>query len=678
MRSYFTKRWLLFLAVLILPTLAIIVQGRIIASRDQEIAGSRARERVQEIRRRVAAEVGQDMFALLERIKGQEVANATVVIPQPGSYSDPAVVLVGRINNGRELLWPRDAYSLADAHRELMQDPQFAQKAEEARRAEVGRNYSRASELYRRLMDDSYTNGQQAYARLGYARALRQSGATPDAVAMYRKVLQTRTDVVDEHNVPFSSLAATELTKMQVAANDVLARVQQDVESREAMAQAHADRWEAILKTLQATSSASTGGRAGALLLQLSKRSSELRGLKDQPGVRALQRQFPALSLSPTTWQPFLTADKELWLVGRAATRSLPSPPSPLRRSGVDGAVLARSLMDVILPLVVVVRAESIRESVAARRSSAGPTQRFNIGVDLAGEPLGDEHLPGLRIVFPDLEAEVSSAVGLQRSFYGWSLLFVVPLTFLGGYLFWRDSRREVRMAGLRSQFVSSVSHELRTPLTAIRMYAEALQMKYSSDAKLHQEYLDTIVLESERLTRLLDNVLDFSRIDRGLKSYRMEPTRLADVVRSAVRTMQYPLEQHGFTLDLSIDDELPAVAADSDAIQQALLNLLANAMKFSGSSREIGLQLLADNGCAVIRVVDHGIGIHAPEQRRIFDAFYRSAVPENQGIAGTGLGLALVAHVAEAHGGSVHVESVPGEGSTFSIRLPLQPGDHS
>ena len=151
-----------------------------------------------------------------------------------------------------------------------------------------------------------------------------------------------------------------------------------------------------------------------------------------------------------------------------------------------------------------------------------------------------------------------------------------------------------------------------------------------------------------------------------------MEPTQLADLVRSAARTMQYPLEQQGFTLELTIDDQLPPVVVDRDAIQQAILNLLVNAMKYSGKHRKIELQLLAEDGTAVIVVSDHGIGIPVDEQRRIFEAFYRSPIPENLAIAGTGLGLALVAHVAAAHGGTVHVQSRPGEGSRFSLRLPL------
>jgi two-component system phosphate regulon sensor histidine kinase PhoR len=135
---------------------------------------------------------------------------------------------------------------------------------------------------------------------------------------------------------------------------------------------------------------------------------------------------------------------------------------------------------------------------------------------------------------------------------------------------------------------------------------------------------------------------------------------------------MYYPLAQHGFELRVEIDDSLPIVAADSDAIQQAILNLLSNAMKYSGTGRVIDLHLRKDARHAVIDVTDRGLGISPGDQSRIFDKFYRVATAENRLITGTGLGLTLVEHVSKAHGGTVTVRSRPGEGSTFSIAIPL------
>ena len=275
---------------------------------------------------------------------------------------------------------------------------------------------------------------------------------------------------------------------------------------------------------------------------------------------------------------------------------------------------------------------------------------------------------PGVKIRTPRLEAPPS-----QHSLLYAALILVVALTLFGSYLLWRDIRREVALSEMRSQFVSSVSHELKTPLTAIRMFAETLRMRRDSDPRMHAEYLDTIISESERLSRLVDNVLDFSKIERGGKNYRFEPVSLAEVVESAGQTMRHPLEQQGFQLLIDSGSEAATVRADRDALEQAVLNLLANAMKYSGDAREIALRLRRENGCAVIQVEDHGVGIAPEEHQHIFERFYRAPTRENQLIPGAGLGLTLVQHIAQAHGGGVALESAPGKGSTFSIRIPVE-----
>jgi signal transduction histidine kinase len=289
------------------------------------------------------------------------------------------------------------------------------------------------------------------------------------------------------------------------------------------------------------------------------------------------------------------------------------------------------------------------------------------------GAWLGDR-FPGLKVSMSSLESGAAGRT-LERWFYGTALGIILSVTMFGGYLLWRDVNREMRMATLRAQFVSSVSHELKTPLTAIRMFAETLQLD-RVDAATRQEYLDTIVNESERLTRLLNNVLDFSKIEEGRKAYRRETASLAEVVHTAARAMAYPLEQHGFELRVAIDDALPSFSLDADALEQAILNLLTNAMKYSGGGRTIDLRLARHGRQAVISVRDEGIGMAAADRARIFEKFYRIPTPENQRIPGTGLGLTIVEHIVRAHDGSVEVESAPGRGSVFSIHLPLPDDD--
>jgi signal transduction histidine kinase len=324
--------------------------------------------------------------------------------------------------------------------------------------------------------------------------------------------------------------------------------------------------------------------------------------------------------------------------------------------------------------VVIAVRADDVRRSVEDDRRARGVEESFDFTLDGSrGEPLG-ENLPGLRADVLSKGTSGPAGPTEPQRFYALSLALIVALTSLGGYLLSRDTRRESRIAELRSQFVSSVSHELKTPLTAIRIFAETLQIKgLATNPQRHAEYLETIVNETERLTRLLNNVLDFSRIERGQKSYHIQNGSLADAVQAAARAMRFPLTEQGFDFQMELADGLPSMPIDADAIEQAVLNLLSNAMKYSGNSRHIALRLSRENGSARIDVTDRGVGIAPEEQKRIFDKFYRVPTPANRAISGTGLGLALVAHIAEAHNGRVEVESKPGEGSTFSIWLPIE-----
>ena len=235
-----------------------------------------------------------------------------------------------------------------------------------------------------------------------------------------------------------------------------------------------------------------------------------------------------------------------------------------------------------------------------------------------------------------------------------------------------RAADRAVRLSEMKSDFVSNVSHELRTPLASIRVFAELLRLGRAPSAEKVQEYGEYIEAESRRLSRLIDNILDFSRIESGRKDYRFVPADLREVIAATVRTFDAHLRHNGFQVALEgIDQPLPSVSIDAEAIGQALHNLLDNAVKYSGDSREIEVRLARENGFLVLSVRDRGIGIARGEQDKIFDRFHRVGTALVHEVKGSGLGLSIVRHIVEVHGGRVSVESEPGTGTTFFIRLP-------
>ncbi len=283
---------------------------------------------------------------------------------------------------------------------------------------------------------------------------------------------------------------------------------------------------------------------------------------------------------------------------------------------------------------------------------------------------------PGFDLILQAREWNPAVSSRRQMLFAG-VLIAALLLVMLVGYFAFRDFSREMQLAGMRSNFVAGVTHDLKTPLTAIRMLAETLQLGRTRDPAVTRHILGTIVKESERLTRLLENVLTFAKIEKGARSYRLEEIDLQATVLGAAKRFDYFLEQEGFHLVTDTDGRGLFVNADADALTQALLNLLNNAVKYSGKSREIHLSVRARGEEAEIRVVDNGIGIARSEQRRIFESFYRAPEAARE-TSGAGLGLALVRHFAEAHRGRITVASEPGKGSAFSLWLPLAKTERS
>lgn len=255
------------------------------------------------------------------------------------------------------------------------------------------------------------------------------------------------------------------------------------------------------------------------------------------------------------------------------------------------------------------------------------------------------------------------------------ALMVVLALVMAGGVFFVAGAAaREVRVAELKSNFVASVSHDLKTPLALIQLFAETLELGRVRTPERAHEYYRIINTEARKLTRLIENLLDFSRMEAGLRPYRMAPLDVGALTAHVLSEMASQFAQTQFNVQLTVEPGLPRVHADEDAIEQAIENLLANAMKYSGPSRDIEVRVGRAHSHVCISVVDHGIGISRREQKKIFRKFYRI---DNGlgGPQGCGLGLAIVDHTMRGHGGFVHVESEPDHGSTFTLHFPISAG---
>lgn len=246
----------------------------------------------------------------------------------------------------------------------------------------------------------------------------------------------------------------------------------------------------------------------------------------------------------------------------------------------------------------------------------------------------------------------------------------------VGGWLIVTDLNRQVALARQKTDFVSNVSHELKTPLTSIRMFSELLAEQRVTDPAKQRSYLHIITAEAARLTRLINNVLDFSRMERGEKKYNFQDIDLLTIVRETAETYRPHLENSGFQLECALAaGDLP-VCVDVDAIAQVIVNLLSNAEKYSNGEKKISVEATRRDGplpCAEVRILDRGAGVPGGSEEKIFEKFYRAHDSLSSGIQGSGLGLTLARQIARAHAGDVFYEPRDGGGSCFALRLPLK-----
>ncbi len=263
--------------------------------------------------------------------------------------------------------------------------------------------------------------------------------------------------------------------------------------------------------------------------------------------------------------------------------------------------------------------------------------------------------------------------VDIRKSFYFWTILTLIIVLIFGTALIMRTVAHEMEILKIKSDFVSSVSHEFKTPLTSIKALVERLQSGKVSKATKMDQYFSVISQDAEKLTRLVNNILDFSKIEEGKKEYELVESNISQLVTQQIEPFQKDVIKEGIKIQAQIEKDIPPVAMDKIAVSQAINNLLDNAVKFSPEGKDIKVNVTKDKENVVIDIRDNGIGIPPDEIDKIFDKFYQASNALKQSVKGTGLGLTLVKHTIEAHGGTIHVKSKVGQGSTFILSFPIK-----
>jgi signal transduction histidine kinase len=318
---------------------------------------------------------------------------------------------------------------------------------------------------------------------------------------------------------------------------------------------------------------------------------------------------------------------------------------------------------------VGVLLSDSQGEAVASSRmSDLGDRDAFVLRAS------SETRLPwSLRVTSTDPEASPARLAGRRQLLFA-GLGFAALLVVAVGYFSARAIAKESEAARLQSDFVAAVSHEFRTPLTSMRQFTSMLLEGRVSNEEERSNYYEALSRGTQRLTRLVENLLDFGRLEAGSHGYNMERVRAKEWLERITSEFQEEVERRGYRVELTWNaPEGSLLLADDAALGRALWNLLDNAVKYSPESKTIWVQGRYERGWLILTVRDRGVGIPAREHRRIFRKFVRGTIPPGRTVRGTGLGLALVEQIVRAHGGTVRLESKVGEGSTFSIRLPKQ-----
>lgn len=621
-----------------------------------------ARQRTRESLERTAEEIGRDLDSEFRR--WNDAARSAASLERPldvnsfpeivgQAFSEPGGGVFLSISDERLEVFPPGALlyvsrSPAPAQTAPSRPPAGLAEAESLESAR--KDYPRAIRAYRNLLDAAAA-GSQPLILQRLARTLRKAGRLEEAAGAYRDL--RRLDAVWIGGLPSDLIAQAELCSLASERGDTADLAQEAMAFYRDLA---TGKW--LLdkpRYLYYSDLGRTWCRDSRV------EAGEFNSLRATEGRRlALSRAAEDFLNDPRTVLP---GEDIAYLAFRNT--------DPFAAVLVSADVLGSRWQ----PRIFSTRGEDLEAVLYAADGSAvfgsppPATPPFAVTRDLR-----IDDTPWLLQIWPGRPEAIYADIRQKRTLSLTMLGFVTVLLAFGGYLTVRIVKRELEIARLRADFVSTVSHEFRSPLTGIRQLGGMLLDGRVTDPEKQRGYFKMIVQESDRLSRLVENILNFSRMEEGRREYRFEPLDPSPWLRTLVADFVTEIAANGAAVEADIQDGLPPISADKEALGSAVRNLLDNAVKYSPGSKTVWLDAGAEGDAVKISVRDKGVGISEHDRKRIFDRFYRAEGEISKRIKGVGLGLSLVKHVVTAHGGTVEYQSRVGEGSIFTIRLPAVP----
>ncbi len=570
-----------------------------------------------------------------------------------------------------------------------------ASLAARIRRAEalefVDRNFRAAAALYRELTTLASGRNLQAEMLTGQARCLQKAGDYDEAVRVYARIAGEYSDCLTPSRLPLGLLARLQTVECYERSGDSQGAVKHALDAyRELLKKPSALTEDQFKSYISLIVEAIDGILSMEKEVQISEEyRKEYADLKNLQSDR--MKEWEAVGLLRKEVIPELA---------RRLSQSEAYSPNPYRFSrnvgGRDLLLLAAWIPDRTgegTTGIVGVQLNNdhllkgvLPEALGNVQLNAGAEVVF---ADLAGRPLSgkrntstalplvteyfEDNFPPWKIELFQTPAKGLEILDLRRNFYFWTILTLIVVLAFGAFLIARTIAHEMEVLKIKSDFVSSVSHEFKTPLTSIKALMERLVDGKVRDPGKMDQYFSIIVQDTDKLTRLVNNLLDFSKIEEGKKEYVFSDTDIVRIATEQVQGFKNERALAGREIRLEITGEIPTLRADADALSRALANLLSNAVKFTPPGKAVRVGVVSDGENVVLEVEDEGIGIHPDEVGRVFEKFFQGRNALDQSVKGTGLGLTLVKHIVEAHGGRILVESRLGLGSKFSMVFPIK-----